>query len=179
MTQPPPSPTSMHGRPAPRVVVATVGRANMKEDCAKLVIDGLATAKFTFVRSVTVTREKQFIQQLVLNVANANEADAIVLLGGVGLGPRDVTCEAIHELADRRIEGFGEAYRHVLRERLTLGVEALLERATAVVYNKCVVFALPQQPIPLQHAVLELVVPTLSQAVRAAEGMTLAQLAGA
>jgi molybdenum cofactor synthesis domain-containing protein len=166
MSQPPPP--SRHV--PPRVVVATVGRASKSEECTKIVIDGLETAQFIFVRSVTVTREKQFIQQLVLNVANGNEADAIVLLGGVGLGPRDFTCEAIHELADRRIEGFGEAYRQLLRETLSVGVEALLERATAVVYNKCVVFALPQQPAPLARAVQALVIPTLLQAVRAAEG---------
>jgi molybdopterin adenylyltransferase len=181
MSEPPPSRTTQPPAPRapPRVVVATVGRANLKEDCAKIVIDGLAAAKFTFVRSVTVTREQQFIQQLVLNVANANEADAIILIGGVGLGPRDVTCEAVHELADRRIEGFGEAYRQLLREAVAVGVEALLERATAVVYNKCVVIALPQQPAPLRKAVQDLVLPTLSQAVLAAEGLTFAQLAGA
>jgi len=126
-----------------------------------------------------VTREKQFIQQLVLNVANGNDADAIVLIGGVGVGPRDFTCEAVEELADRRIEGFGEAYRQLLREKLAVGVEALLERATAVVYNKCVVFALPQQPIPLHRAVHALVIPTLAQAVRAAEGIPSAHHAGA
>ena len=87
MTQPPPSrPPPRVG--APRVVVATVGRGSTKEDCAQIVIDGLETAQFTFIRSVTVTREKQFIQQLVLNVANGNDADAIVLIGGVGLGPQ-------------------------------------------------------------------------------------------
>jgi molybdenum cofactor biosynthesis protein B len=168
--QPPPS---YHApRHAPRVVVATIGRASTREDYAKIIIDGLEGAHFTFVRSVTVTREKQFIQQLVSNVANSNEADAIVLIGGVGLGPRDFTCEAVEELADRRIEGFGEAYRRMLRETLNVGTEALLERATAVVYNKCVVFALPQQLVPLQRAVQTLVIPTLTQAVRAAEGVS-------
>ena len=165
--QPPPS---YH---APRVVVATVGRGSPREDYAKIVIDALSDAHFTFVHGVTVTREGQFIQQLVLNVANANEADAVVLIGGVGLGPRDFTCEAVEELADRRIEGFGEAYRHLLRETLNMGTEALLERATAVVYNKCVVFALPQQSVPLHRAVRALVIPTLAQAVRAAEGVAM------
>jgi molybdenum cofactor biosynthesis protein B len=159
-------------------VVATVGRS-AKEDPAEIVIRELEDAHFIFVRRVTVTREKQFIQQLVTNVANGNDADAIILIGGVGLGPLHFTCEAIEEMADRRIEGFGEAYRKLLREKLAVGVEALLERATAVVYNKCVVFALPRPLLPLHQAIKELVIPTLAQAVRAAEGISATQHAGA
>jgi molybdenum cofactor biosynthesis protein B len=159
--------------PRPRVVVATValGRSSVREDLANLVVDELDAAKFTFVRGVTVNREKSFITQLISHISNSNEADAIVFIGGVGIGPRDYTCEAIDELADRRIEGFGEAFRELLRTELQVGVGSLLARAMAGVCNKCVVIALPRQPIPLQIGMRRLVVPTLVEAVRTAAGI--------
>ena len=156
----------------PRIVVGTValGRGSVNDDVVQLVVEELEAAKLQFIRGVTVNREKQFIQQLVSHIANSNEADAVILVGGAGIGPRDYTCEAIDELADRHIEGFGEAYRTLLREELGAGPTALLIRATAGVCNKCVVVAMPRHPETLRRAMRTLVVPTLSYAVRIATG---------
>jgi molybdenum cofactor biosynthesis protein B len=166
--------SSEHGS-VPRVVVATValGRASSKDDVAKLVMDELFAANFSFVRSVTVNREPEFIKMLVSDVATDNEADAIILVGGTGLGPRDFTCEVIDAIVERRMEGFGEAYRRLLREEMHIGPSALLARATAGVYNKCVVLALPRKPAELRLAMHALVVPTLREAVLHAAGRPL------
>jgi molybdenum cofactor biosynthesis protein B len=158
---------------APRVIVATVnvGRASVHEDVPKLVAEELKAAGLRFIRGVTVNREKQFIQQLVSNIGNENEADALILIGGVGIGPRDYTCEAVDALADQRIEGFGEAYRQLLRTELNVGASAFLQRATAGIYNKCLVFALPRQPEAVRLALRMLVIPALADAVRIVVGL--------
>jgi molybdopterin biosynthesis enzyme MoaB len=57
-----------------------------------------------------------------------------------------------------------------MQQELNAGVETLLERATAAVYNKLVVFALPRKPAPLRRAVRDLVLPTAAAAVRIATG---------
>ena len=162
MTEPP--------RAVPRVLVAAVvhrkGRA--VEALAKMVADEVRGAGLSHVRTVPVNGERQYIQQLVGHVSNGNEADAIILVGGAGIGPHDDVCEAIDSFVDRRIEGFGEAFRQMLREHLGVGVNALLQRATAGVFNKCVVFALPRQTESALLAVRVLVIPTLAEAVRIA-----------
>jgi molybdenum cofactor biosynthesis protein B len=156
----------------PRIVVATVapGRGSAKDDVVQIVVDELEAAKLQFIRGVTVNREKQFIQQLVSHIANSNEADAVILIGGAGIGPRDFTCEAVDEISDRHIEGFGESYRALLRDELRAGPTAFLCRATAGVCNKCVVLAMPRQPEALRRAMQVLVVPIVGQAVRIAAG---------
>ncbi len=155
-----------------RILVATVtvGRVRALDELAKMVIDEFHPDQASFVRGVVVKGEPEFIQQLVSNVANDNEADAIIMLGGTGFGPRDGTCEALDRFFERRIEGFGEAYRRLLREEFDLGPAALLARATAGVYNQCLVFALTGQPDQVRRAIQQLVVPTLSDAVRLATG---------
>jgi molybdenum cofactor biosynthesis protein B len=164
-------------RSAPRVMVAAVTtvRSRAIEELAKVAVDEVRAAGFTFVRSVVVKGEPQFIQQLVSHVSNDNEADAILMLGGTGIGPRDITCEALDPFVERRIEGFGEAYRRLLREEFEAAAGALLSRATAGVYNQCVVFALSGQPGHVQRAIQSLIVPTLSDAVVAATGGVRAQ----
>jgi molybdenum cofactor biosynthesis protein B len=152
------------------VLVATVtsGRGRDREGAVKAVVDEIAAAAFVHVRSVYVNGEMHFIEQLVSNVSNANEADAIVLLGGTGLGPGDNTCEALEAFVGHKMEGFGEAYRALLREEL--GPSALLARATAGVYNQCLVFAMTGRPQHVHRAMKALVVPTLADAVELATG---------
>ncbi len=161
-------------RPAPRVLVATVTthRGRALENVASAVIHELAASGFVLVRSVVVNGEPEFIEQLVSHVSNANEADAIVILGGTGLGPHDKTCGALDGFLEHRIEGFGEAYRHLLRDEFAVGSAALLVRASAGVYNQCLVFALTGHAQQVRRAMQVLIGPTLADAVELATGRT-------
>jgi molybdenum cofactor biosynthesis protein B len=158
------------GRPL-RCVVATVaaGRASVREDVTQVVIDALRAAAFVVERAVTVNREKKFIHELVLSIGASHEADAIIIIGGAGVGPRDVTCEALDELADRRMDGFGEAYRRLLVDTGESVANVVTGRAMAAVYNGCVVVALPRQTRAILRRTMQaLVVPMLPKAVRIA-----------
>src|ERR1019366_89140 len=141
-TAPPPS-----SRDLPRVLVAAVTayKSRTLEDLAKSVTDDVR-AVFSMVRSVIVKSELQYIRQLVSSVATSNEADAMIIVGGTGFGPFDNACEAIDGFVERRIEGFGEDYRRLLRDEFAGGAASLLARATAGGYSQCVVFAPPRRP---------------------------------
>jgi molybdopterin adenylyltransferase len=172
-------------KPVVRVLVGAValGKSKTLEDTSKVVCDEIKGAGFTLVRSVTVHGEVPVIQQLISNVSNDNEADVIILVGGTGFGPRDHACEAIDTYVERRIEGFAEAYRHLLRgagssdayrgdvpDGGALGPHAWLVRATAGVYNQCLVFALTGRKQDVLSAVQSLICPTLVEAVQIATG---------
>jgi molybdenum cofactor biosynthesis protein B len=154
----------------PRVLVASVmhTRSRAIEALAKVVTDAVGAANVLLVRSVVVKSERRHIQQLVLNVANGNDADAIVLVGGTGIGQRDDTSEAINSFVDRPIEGFGEAYRRLLEA--DLGAHAMLARASAGVYNQCLVFAMTGREADIKRAMEVLILPTLAHAVELATG---------
>jgi molybdenum cofactor biosynthesis protein B len=67
--------------------------------------------------------------------------DAVVSTGGTGLTGRDVTPEALHRIADKEIEGFGELFRWVSYQ--TIGTSTVQSRALAVLARGTYVFALP------------------------------------
>ena len=67
--------------------------------------------------------------------------DAIITTGGTGLTGRDITPEALEEIADRHIPGFGEVFRTISLK--TVGTSAIQSRACAVLSNGKYVFALP------------------------------------
>src|SRR2546428_4715005 len=57
------------------------------------------------------------------------ELDAVILNGGTGLAPRDTTYEAIIDLLEKRLDGFGELFRMLSYEHV--GAAAMLSRAAA------------------------------------------------
>ncbi|MBD1174314.1 molybdenum cofactor biosynthesis protein [Pelagibacterales bacterium SAG-MED01] len=67
--------------------------------------------------------------------------DVIITTGGTGLTGRDITPEALEEIADKHIPGFGEIFRTISLK--TVGTSAIQSRACAVLSNGKYVFALP------------------------------------
>ncbi len=73
------------------------------------------------------------------------EIDVIITTGGTGLTGRDITPEAIEQIADKQIPGFGEIFRNISLK--TVGTSAIQSRACAVLANGKYVFALPGSSI--------------------------------
>jgi molybdenum cofactor biosynthesis protein B len=84
------------------------------------------------------------IVETIDHVASTYSADAIITTGGTGIGPRDVTIEALEALLDKKLDGFGELFR--LESIKEVGNAAMMSRATAGVFGEVVVFCLPGSP---------------------------------
>ena len=67
----------------------------------------------------------------------------ILTTGGTGVGARDVTPEAVREMALRELPGFGEVMR---TESMKITHNAILSRALAAVVDKVLVICLPGKP---------------------------------
>jgi len=94
--------------------------------------------------------------------------NAIVLTGGTGIGPRDVTCEALFPMLERQLDGFGEAFRRLSFD--TIGTRAILSRAIAGTIGATVVFAVPGSPKAVTLALEQLIIPLLPHARAMLEG---------
>lgn len=73
----------------------------------------------------------------------AEGADLILVTGGTGPAPRDETPEAVADVIEKELEGFGEEMRRAsLREVPT----AILSRQTAGVAGRSLIITLPGKP---------------------------------
>ena len=88
-----------------------------------------------------VKDDKKEIKNVLLNWSKIKEVDVIITTGGTGLTGRDITPEALKEIADKEIPGFGELFRELSYK--TVGTSAMQSRACAVLVNGKYIFALP------------------------------------
>ena len=70
-------------------------------------------------------------------------ADLILVTGGTGPAPRDLTPEAVSDVAEREYPGFGEEMR---RASLAEVPTAILSRQTAVSRGKTLIITIPGKP---------------------------------
>ncbi len=67
----------------------------------------------------------------------------VLTTGGTGVGPRDVTPEAVRQLGGRELPGFGEVMR---RESHKVNPNAILSRSLALASGQTLVVCLPGKP---------------------------------
>ena len=72
---------------------------------------------------------------------NKDDIDVVITTGGTGLTGRDITPEAVSEIAEKQIPGFGEIFRNISLK--TVGTSAIQSRACAVLAKGKYIFALP------------------------------------
>tara|TARA_B100002003_G_C13881919_1_gene430474 strand:- start:3 stop:503 length:501 start_codon:yes stop_codon:yes gene_type:complete len=88
-----------------------------------------------------VSDEKEKIKKILLEWLKKDELDVIITTGGTGLTGRDITPEALKDIADKEIPGFGELFRELSYK--IIGTSAMQSRACAVLANGKYIFALP------------------------------------
>ncbi len=84
---------------------------------------------------------KDDIKDIINEWLKEKNIDVIITTGGTGLTGRDITPEALNEIADKHIPGFGEMFRYISIK--SVGTSSIQSRACAVLANGKYVFALP------------------------------------
>lgn len=97
------------------------------------------------------------IRRAVRQALAAEGVDVVVLTGGTGFSPRDVTLDAVSPLLERPIEGFGELFRMLSYQQV--GAAAMLSRAAAGLAGTRAVFLLPGSPKAVALAMEKLILP--------------------
>lgn len=154
-----------HRRYAPRtvgfvIVTASDSRAEVDDDSGLKIAQLVAAAGHQVVARRVVRDQPTAIREAVLEGLSANGADVVVISGGTGFSPRDVTVEAVAPLLDRTVEGFGELFRMLSYEQV--GAAAMLSRATAGTIGTGVVFVLPGSPKAVELGMQELILPEVA-----------------
>ncbi len=130
-----------------RAAVATasdgVASGNRTDDSGEAVATLLAENGLDRVRRPTVADDRDEIAHRLRTLADDDEVALIVVTGGTGLAPRDVTPEATTDVIERDAPGLAEAMRAAGRAITPM---ADLSRGVCGVRSRTLIIDLPGSP---------------------------------
>ena len=106
-----------------------------------ILIEKIKEANHNLIDRKICKDNKEDIVLILKEWIKSSDIDVVITTGGTGLTGRDITPEAVEEIADKHIPGFGEVFRNISLK--TVGTSAIQSRACAVLANGKYVFALP------------------------------------
>ncbi len=145
------------------VITCSDSRNPTSDDSGQAIQHALERAGHSVCGYRVVRDEPDAIRE-ALEHASAQGARAVILNGGTGIGRRDNTVEALGQLFEKELPGFGELFRYLSFKEI--GSPAMMSRAAAGTYQGMIVFALPGSPQAARLAMDELILPELGHAVR-------------
>jgi molybdenum cofactor biosynthesis protein B len=111
-----------------------------------------------------ISDSKPMIRKNVRKALSSPQIDALIITGGTGLSPRDLTIESVAPFLQKEIPGFGELFRKISFDKI--GSAAMLTRALAGSSNGKLVFCLPGSPDAVETAMTQLILPEIGHMVK-------------
>ena len=116
--------------------------------------------------STIVRDEPADVARAVRDGLDTPDTRVVISTGGTGITARDGTFEAVNELFEKRLDGFGELFRMLSYQEI--GPAAMLTRACAGLVARRIVIALPGSPAAVRLAMEKLIIPELGHLVQQA-----------
>ena len=123
------------------LLTVTDTRTLKTDKSGNTLVQKIIKAKHNLVDRKICKDSKKAIKKILKNWTKKKKIDVIITTGGTGLTGRDITPEALEDIADKHIPGFGEVFRNVSLK--TVGTSSIQSRACAILANGKYIFALP------------------------------------
>jgi molybdenum cofactor synthesis domain-containing protein len=131
------------GQKKPRTAVIvcsdTISQGKKEDRAGKAIIAKLSSLEIPVEEYTVIPDEIDIIQNKILQL-EAADFQMLIITGGTGLAPRDVTPEAVRPLLTREIPGIAEAIRAYGQQRTPY---SMLSRSVVGYRNKLLILALP------------------------------------
>ncbi len=122
----------------------------------------VATAQgWEVVRTAILPDDEKILRESLASWADRRDVDLILVTGGTGFAPRDVTPEATRSVIEREAPGLAEAMRAA---SLKTTPHAMLSRAVCGIRRRTLIINLPGSPKAAVEN-LQVILPVLPHAV--------------
>jgi molybdenum cofactor biosynthesis protein B len=161
-------PVAEHEAYAPRelgwaILTVSSSRGPAEDRGGDRLAAGLAAAGHASVRRRLVRDDAEAIAAAMRELLDEDGVDVVVVTGGTGVSPSDVTPDAVAPLLERTLDGFGELFRSL--SFAEVGPAALLSRALGGVARGRAVFVLPGSPAAAALGLERLILPVAGHLV--------------
>lgn len=144
-----------------RIAVLTVSDTRTFEDdtSGATLVELAASAGHEIVDRKLVRDDRSEIRAVLEGWLARRDVEVVLTTGGTGVTGRDVTPEAVLDVADKQLPGFGEMFRWVSMQNI--GTATIQSRALGVTARGKYIFALPGSTGACRDAWTEILVHQL------------------
>lgn len=158
---------SLAGMKAAILVMSDSAAKNLTEDKSGPLLWAALENAGASVKSIgLIPDDRPQIVETLTDICKKSNPDVIITSGGTGLSKRDVTPEALQEVCDRLIPGFGELLR---QDGAHFTAMSWLSRSVAGLIGPTLVIALPGSPKAVKEGI-EALLPLLPHALAVIHG---------
>ncbi|NOX34504.1 MAG: molybdenum cofactor biosynthesis protein MoaB [Deltaproteobacteria bacterium] len=111
-----------------------------------------------------VTDDIEAISELTEHITQKINPDAIIMTGGTGISPKDVTIEAVKPMFEKELTAFGPLFAQLSFEEIDSA--AILSRATAGIIENSIIFCMPGSIKACKLACNALIFPELGHLLK-------------
>lgn len=146
-----------------RYASAKVGKP-ADDPSGDLIVHALENAGHTVVSRVLTADDENMIQRALGQALRDKKVDAVIVCGGTGIAPKDVTIETVAPLLKKTLPGFGEVFRRLSYD--SMGSAAILSRAVAGIADGKAVFCIPGSIDAVKLCLDRLILPEAGHIVK-------------
>ena len=161
--------THEHKKHAPRkvtigIITVSTTRALADDTSGKWISEAGSAEGHDVIYHQVIPDDADIIGQTLQKAIHNKKPQVILMTGGTGITPKDVTIEAVGPLFNKTLTGFGPLFAQLSFEEI--GSAAFLSRATAGVIDGTVVFCMPGSLNACKLACRKLIFPELGHLVK-------------
>jgi len=135
----------------------------IEDKSGDLIAELLRHHGYTVIFRRVIADDESLIKQELNEALRSRNVDSVILCGGTGISPTDVTIETVKPLLDKELQGFGEIFRWLSYQ--TIGSAAVMTRAVAGVAGGKAVFCIPGSPQAVRLCLEKLILPEVGHIV--------------
>ncbi len=141
------------------VITVSDTRTTETDKSGQLLQEILRISGHSVTEYIIIKDEKLAVVAQMQSLCQREDIDAVIFNGGTGIAPRDTTYDAIENLLEKTLPGFGELFRWLSYQEI--GSRAIASRAVAGTYRGKLIFSLPGSTNAVKLAVEKLILPEL------------------
>jgi molybdopterin adenylyltransferase len=161
-------PSREHRQAAPKslslaVVTVSDTRTEANDESGRLIITLAEKAGHQIADRRIIHDESVPMGRLLREYADRPELHAVLMTGGTGISPRDLTYETVSRLLTKPLHGYGELFR--MLSYAEIGPACMLSRAVGGLMGKLVILSMPGSRAAVELAMTKIILPELPHIV--------------
>jgi len=148
------------------VVIISDSRTEQDDESGKLIRQRLTDHGHKVMSYGILKNDVDAIRAKIEELVEQAELQVIITSGGTGASHRDVTVDTIEPMLEKRLDGFGELFRHLTYQEI--GTGSILSRAVAGVIGVKVVLCFPGSLNAATLVMDKVILPEIGHLVREA-----------